>query len=540
MERLPHPAAPDAHATVTASAGTGKTWLLVTRIVRLLLHGAAPDSILAITFTRKAAGEMQSRLGERLFELARSDPDGRRALLEQMGAPTDPATIDRASRLYEALLRAPRPVRTSTFHAFCQEVLRDFPLEAEVPPGFELAEQTGELERAAWSALTDEATAAPDGPTGRALETLMGFTGSVSGLDKALRAFLNHRSDWWAFTSGLDDPAQAASRRLAAELGLDPDDATDPRAGLFTPERCRELHEYRELLQRHPTQAHARQAEALATALDPEAALAGRFGAASEALFTQGGERRARKPSKTQAQKMGAEGEARFLQLHGRLCEAVETVRDAVTAAEALAANRAWYRAGTALLAHYQRIKGERRLLDFADLEWMAYRLLNRADHAQWVQFKLDRRIDHLLVDEFQDTNPTQWRLLLPLLEEMAAGEAERPRTVFLVGDAKQSIYRFRRAAPELLAAADHWLQARLGAHRHPLHASRRSAPAVIETVNRVFGDGPLADSLEAFTPHDTHHGALWGRVEVLPLAPPPEAPEPPAGLRHPLERPRP
>ena len=541
METARDPTAPDENVTVTASAGTGKTWLLVTRVVRLLLAGAAPDSILAITFTRKAAGEMQTRLGERLFELARGDAGARRSALAQMGAPTDEATVDRAGRLYEALLRAPRPVRATTFHAFCQEVLRDFPLEAEVPPGFELAEQTGELERSAWAALTDEATARPDGPTGRALERLIAFCGSVHALEQALRAFLDHRSDWWAFTAGQSDPSGFAGDRLAAEFGADED--TDPRAAFLDGPRCTALAEFRDLLVRHPTQAHQAQAEALATALDPEREVAERFAAVQGALFTQAGEPRKRKASKAQAQKMTEAGEQRFLALHETLCTDLEAARDALLAREALAANRAWYRAGAALLAHYQRIKDERRLLDFADLEWMAYRLLNRADNAQWVQFKLDRRIDHLLVDEFQDTNPTQWRLLLPLLEEMAAAEAERPRTVFLVGDAKQSIYRFRRAAPELLAEADGWLQDHLDAGRHPLHASRRSAPAVIEAVNRVFEQGPLAAVLDDFSHHETHHEGLWGRVEVLPLAQAAEEESedaPREGLRDPLETPRP
>ncbi len=203
----------------------------------------------------------------------------------------------------------------------------------------------------------------------------------------------------------------------------------------------------------------------------------------------------------------------------------------------------AWYEAGTELLAHYQRIKQEQRVLDFADLEWLACELLNRSEHASWVQYKLDSRIDHLLVDEFQDTNPTQWRLLLPLLQELAAGRDDRGRSVFLVGDRKQSIYSFRRANPALLEEASAWLQEYLQAQRYPLDASRRSAGAIIDCVNAVFGSAPLLERLAGFNPHSTHLAGMLGHVELLPLVSATGAPDisgEQTGLRNPLQTPRP
>jgi ATP-dependent helicase/nuclease subunit A len=195
------------------------------------------------------------------------------------------------------------------------------------------------------------------------------------------------------------------------------------------------------------------------------------------------------------------------------------------------------------LLAHYQRIKQEQRVLDFADLEWRACELLNRSDHASWVQFKLDARIEHLLVDEFQDTNPTQWRLLLPLLQELAAGSDDRSRSVFLVGDIKQSIYGFRRAKPALMHEASRWLHEHLGAAGYPLDASRRSARAIMEAVNTVFGRPPLNALLSGFNTHDTHLPDMQGRVEILPLVPPDTTQDDIADgtmeLRNPLRAPR-
>lgn len=169
----------------------------------------------------------------------------------------------------------------------------------------------------------------------------------------------------------------------------------------------------------------------------------------------------------------------------------------------------AWLNAGTRLLNHFQRIKAEQRMLDFADLEWKAYRLLNHGDHAEWVQYKLDQRIEHILVDEFQDTNPTQWHLLYPLLQELAAGGQERARSVFLVGDTKQSIYRFRRADPNLFPAAQYWLAEQLRADTHGLAASWRSAPAVIDFVNQVLKAVRWAPRWPSFPPRHSSHGIV-------------------------------
>ena len=130
----------------------------------------------------------------------------------------------------------------------------------------------------------------------------------------------------------------------------------------------------------------------------------------------------------------------------------------------ALQLNAVWYRTGQRYIDLYQKLKREQRVLDFTDLEWSCYRLLNSADNAHWVQYKIDQRINHVLIDEFQDTNPTQWQLITPLLEEIAAGPGERKRSFFLVGDEKQSIYSFRRANPKLQQQASDYLAKHMSA----------------------------------------------------------------------------
>ncbi len=529
-------------ATVSASAGTGKTWLLITRLVRLLLVGARPEGILAVTFTRKAAAEMQTRLNARLLELARCPPETLDELLEQMGTPLDEATRTCARTLYEKLLGSPSTVKATTFHSFCQDILRRFPLEAGIAPGFELLESSAQWQDVAWEALCDEASRAPDGDAAQALEALFSHCDGLSNTTDALNSFVAQRSDWWAYTERQDQPLTFALERLSEQMQVSPNE--DPQQDFFTGDTLALLGEFTALLQKHPTASNLKLLDALAIARDPAQDAAVRFTAATEVFFTKAGTARARKPSKVQAKKMGENGQQRFLDLHLLLCQHIEQTHEKLNAQQTLERVSSWYRAGVRLLEHFQRLKEEQRVLDFADLEWRAYQLLNHGDNVHWIQYKLDQRLDHLLIDEFQDTNPTQWRLLLPLLQELASGEDERGRSVFLVGDNKQSIYRFRRADPALFDTAQSWLSEQLNAVSQPLDVSWRSADAIMQFVNKVFGEGPLGQHLTHFTRHATHHPQLWGQVEFLPLVetekheqdaddniPPP--------LRNPLQTPR-
>ncbi|HFD79926.1 MAG TPA: DNA helicase UvrD [Gammaproteobacteria bacterium] len=505
--------------SVLASAGTGKTWQLVARLTRLLLHGARLDSILAITFTRKAAGEMQQRLGERLRELLEADDRRLDELLNEIGERPGPQLRQRARELYERWLRSEQTLRATTFHAFCQELLRRFPLEAGLPPGFELLEQTGLLVEESWDALFADATRRPRGAAAQALETLFEALNGLHNTRAALFSFVEHRSDWWAWTQGARDPVAVARHRLAQRLEVDEEIAGGQR--LWNADGRAALAEFATLLARHQTRANERHSAQLGQALaesDAEQALE----AICEVFFTGSGGRRARKDSKRLRDSLGDAGAERLLELNAWACEQLEQILEHRRRRHSLRLNNAWYLAGQHMLDHYQRIKQERRLLDFSDLEWNAWRLLTDSEHAHWIQYKLDQRIDHLLIDEFQDTNPTQWQLVLPLLEEIAAG-GERDRSLFIVGDAKQSIYRFRRGNPRLLQRAADWMRQHLGAGTVRLDLSRRSAPAVIEVVNRVFRHPELAACMPDFQTHEAHRQDAWGRVELWPLVTPGE-----------------
>jgi len=506
---------PEQSFSVRASAGTGKTWQLVARLTRLLLHGAQLNSILAITFTRKAAGEMQQRLNERLRELLEADDRQLDTILSSMGETPTADIRRRARKLLEQSLRCEQNLRSTTFHSFCQELLQRFPLEAGLPPGFELAEQTGLLIQESWDALFAEATAGHEQPLAESLELLFETLNGLHNTRNALFTFVEHRSDWWAYTQQAREPAVVATGHLQQQL--EPAQQASASSNFWNDATRFKLGEFAALLGQHPTSTNQKYLAAiehiLANIDDPETAI----GAIRPVFFTGSGERRKRSSSQAQRKTMGERGEDRFVELHEAFCAQLEQLTEQHNRQRTLRINGAWYRAGQRMLEHYQRIKRERRLLDFADLEWNTYQLLNHPDHAHWIQFKLDQRIDHLLIDEFQDTNPTQWRLILPLLEEMAAG-GERPRSLFIVGDAKQSIYRFRRGNPQLLGVAAQWMQSHLQAGSIHLDHSWRSSPAVMEFVNRVFQHPDIEGLLPDFQTHTTHQGELWGRVELWPL----------------------
>ena len=509
-------ARPDINATVSASAGTGKTWLLVTRIIRLLLADTEPGSILALTFTRKAAAEMQMRLQERLYQLATADDNELSELLFQAGSITNLDTRKKSRELYEKLLHADFQVRLQTFHSFCQDILSHFPLEADITPGFELIENTALLQQQAWEELFAEATRNSQGMLANDLDALMQACNGPSNTRNSLNSMLHHRSDWWAFTENKKDAAAYASTQLQQQLEVDT--AADPYAAFFGDVSREKLACFEELLRKHATKTNLGHAEIIANALREQGHDEDRFRLLTPVFLTSAQKPRSRKSTKKQQEVMGSDGEASFLQLHQAICDTMLQTLEMSRRLRTLELNAVWYRTGQRYIDLYQKLKREQRVLDFTDLEWNCYRLLNEADNAHWVQYKIDQRIDHVLIDEFQDTNPTQWQLITPLLEEIAAGPGERRRSFFLVGDEKQSIYSFRRANPKLQQQASDYLARTMSAVDIKLDASRRSSPVIIDTVNAIFEQDKIRHYMPDFSTHSTYLKDVPGSASLFPL----------------------
>jgi ATP-dependent helicase/nuclease subunit A len=523
---------PAASVVIEACAGSGKTWMLVSRIVRLLLADTAPSQILAITFTRKAAQEMATRLRAWLYELATaSDEDARKFLRERAVPEQDvEALLPKARQLYERFLTAQPPITIATFHSWFLQLLRRAPLDAGALGDVNLVEQTSALVEEAWESFASRVQRDRESPVARGLDRLFGESG-LENTRRLLTRFLHRRADWQAYTRGQKDPVGYALERIREEMAVAPDaDVIGPL--LADAEFQKETAEYAALLARNtPTD----QKLALrVTAVDADTAR--RFDSICSGVLTDKGEPRSRKAGKEQAKRLGAAGEARLLELHAVLGARLLEARADLADQASYRFNEAALHCGVALLDAYQRVKGDRQVIDYADIECHAWELVSVSDHAVYMHYKLDSRYRHILLDEFQDTNPLQWLTLKSWLEAAAAADM-RP-TVFMVGDPKQSIYRFRRAETRLFAQAARYLQEEFGARTLPQDESRRCPPPVIEAVNRVFS---IEDAFKGFEKHAAHYRDKPGRVEVLPLVQAvagPEAQGVEPGLRNPLEQP--
>ena len=537
---------PHRSAVVSACAGSGKTWLLVARIFRLLLDGAAPSSILAITFTRKAAQEMTARLDRLLRDAAMADDEALDRLLQErdvtppVEAAARTALRERARCLFERVLTADPPLTVSTFHGWFLQLVQRAPLEAGTLSAHSLTEEGAALVAEAMQRFG--AKAARSAPLAAALDQLFAHCG-LESTQSMLRSFIANRASWWAMTRAEVQPLQAIVERLAAALPAPLCD--DPSLELLLPARAdeallRDLKAYRELLTRNNTgkfdNERAAQLDEAAACTDP-ARWHARLRAA---LYTAGGCGPAFKYDSNAARRgrLGVEGEARFLELFASLTSQFDALAALLLEQQSYHLNVATFTCAVELLAEFDAVKQQRQAIDFADLEQHACRLLTDDDHAACVHARLDARYRHLLLDEFQDTNPLQWMALRAWLDAAQAA-GEKP-TVFLVGDPKQSIYRFRGAEALLFDAARDFLVAHFDARVLDQDRSRRCSGPVIDLVNRLFEGHAV---FTGFRTHEAFDRRKPGCIEVLPLIGRPDAkaqalPETTDALRDPLDGP--
>ena len=496
---------PSRSVVVEACAGSGKTWLLVSRMVRLLLDGAEPSQILAITFTRKASQEMQARLQEWLRDLALKDEAFVRQFFAERGLPQlNAEQLQRARSLYTRVLLAQPAITISTFHGWFMQVIQRAPLNADVMQGSSLLEHPASEQEEAWEELLEHMRRQPEDELAQRMMWLFAECG-LFNTRKLLFNFLARRAEWWVYVEGQRDGLKFALDNLRTELEVDM--AFDPVSGWGMCGSSEELFfAFVRQLAGNGTETQQGRAEELARGwmdTKPEE----RFASVSPLLFTQAGEARSFKPTKKQ------DAEA-FLLARDALFDSLQTVRDTLAEQQAYLLNEAVLHCGVALLERYQALKVQKQQMDFSDLEWQLCRLLQLSEHAETMQYKLDSRYRHVLLDEFQDTNPLQWQILRAWFDAAVAVESQP--TVFLVGDPKQSIYRFRRADARLFGVARDYLREHFNAATQGNNLTRRNAPAVVDVVNAVFHEQP--DGF-AFILHETHQQELPGHVLVLPLS---------------------
>ncbi len=455
---------PARSVVVEACAGAGKTWMLVSRILRALLAGAEPQEIVAITFTRKAAGEMRQRLQEWLADFAVCNAEARvqalcdRGLSEAEAASAEPAL----AALHERLLRGGRFVEIRTFHAWFAQLLRTAPLEflqaQNVAPELQLIEDESDLLPELWQ---------------RFHGAVLADAALLDDYQTQVTARGRHVLQNWLLAGF----GKRVELRLAQARGVLMDSMPD--ASSILPGCADPLDVFRaargELLDLARQLGQAKGVKAQTAAVEIEKGIDD-FAAVFAALFTKDG-----KPRKGLGDSPAQQA----------ACDRLALIQQAVEQQEAWCEHRRMVRLALVLTNQFDAIKRERGLVDMNDLERGALALLGDSELSGWVQQRLDAQLRHLLIDEFQDTSPLQWQALKGWLEGYAGAGGGRSLSVFIVGDPKQSIYRFRRAEPRVFAAATEFVATALNGAVLACDHTRRNAQQVIAAVNQVFDGAP-------------------------------------------------
>jgi len=511
---------PEHNAIVSASAGTGKTWFLVARIKRLLLSGAHPNSILAITFTRKATSEIKDRLETDLKKWASADDEKLKSYLVEIGLKKpNEKDIKNAHELYEHYQFSDRSIQIMTFHSFSQEILKKFPIEANVPIGFSVGEQS-EINLIKGTAIDKifSTKNIDDIELIDQITTLLALVGGMENARTILYNFIEKQNVWRAFTQ--DNTEMQTTALESLDNLYAPFINTNNLDSFFSEDTLKQLTNLATYLKN----GNNTQKEFSKTITE----IAGKKEQSDQDFL--GVEKIFLKPdrsyrklslSKKFTNTLFEKDLDKPLMLWDELAELCLQTRLRINAKNVYEINRALYIVSQHLFDIFQDIKFKRGILDYDDLEWYAYKLLNKSGHSQWVQYKLDQRINHFLIDEFQDTNPTQWLLLKPLFEEIASKEqVGSKKSIFIVGDKKQSIYGFRLANPEIQSIANTYIEENFLNFSSPeLGTSYRSSPAIIDFVNQLFSDTDYL-SYNNFIEHKTADSLVnrWGYIEILPL----------------------
>ncbi|MDP5219484.1 double-strand break repair helicase AddA [Ruegeria sp. 2205SS24-7] len=510
-ERQVQAARPDASTWLAANAGSGKTRVLTDRVARLLLSDVEPQHILCLTYTKAAASEMQNRLFKRLGEWAMLDDARLQAELTDLGleGAVDSARLAHARTLFARAIETPGGLKIQTIHSFCSALLRRFPLEAGVSPQFsEMEDRAAGLLRA--EIVEDFA----DGDESAIVDGIAQFV-TDTDLDALTQAIAQNRTgfqtirDWaglldlFDLPQGFDEQALSGSVYLGGEVEL--------------------IRSIRPIL----TESGGNNAKAAAKLAAFSEATLVQLPILESVLLTSAS---AKEPFSA---KIGSfptkpvrEGPlaGQMPQLEA-LMQRVEDARERRLALTAARKSFALHRFAAAFLPEYERRKQLRGWLDFDDLIYKARHLLNDPAVAAWVLYRLDGGIDHILVDEAQDTSPAQWDVIEKLAQEFTAGEGARPdveRTIFVVGDKKQSIYSFQGADPD----AFDQMQAQFGTRlessgsklwKSTLEYSFRSSPAILRLVDLVFAERPDA-GFRKEAQHRAFKGDLPGRVDLWPV----------------------
>ena len=519
---------PATSAWVAASAGTGKTYVLTNRVLRLMLAGTDPAKILCVTFTKAAAAEMANRINKLLSAMAVLPQDRLIAAVRDLtGNPPDRDMQTRARTLFAEVLELPGGLKIDTIHAFCQSLMARFPLEAGIAPHSTVADDrtaASLFQEATIDTLT-EAQSGRDPLLEEAVATVAHAT-SEPGFSELLNALalrrqkvqdvLNSYPDFAAFEAALLDALGLEGGKAEAEI-LEAACLEDAIDGAGLEQAAEAL----------STGAKTDQERGTAISLwiaSQEARVDG-FNAYAGQFLTGRGNATLSGIRARLATKKVVEGSPSALDALTGEAERLLAVMTARRLARVSGFTKALLRFARHLFVKYEFLKRRQGVLDYDDLIGHARRLLGGPGDAAWVLYKLDGGIDHILVDEAQDTNPVQWQIIDALASEFLAGlgASEADRTVFAVGDAKQSIYGFQHADPREFARMRQEFRrkceaASLKFHDGSLDLSFRSTEAVLSLVDAVFAEPDARRGLgdeDRTLRHDAHRAGAGGSVEL-------------------------
>ena len=502
---------------LTASAGTGKTQVLTGRVLRLLLQGVRPGAILGLTFTKAGAAEMAQRVRRILAEWVRLDDKALRRQLDFLGADhLDPEVLTRARTRFAAVIDAPgQGLAFQTIHSFCQSLLGAFPVEAGLTPGFRALEdaEASLLRRELLAGFAEASERGSDPaflPKLSALAERLGEDGALAWLDRCaargpdllrlpdpVAPVLRHM-----FDLPLSDPADWLARWCAGEVDeAGWRDIMAEYIGWATPTGEKMANIIGDWLASGAEQRADGLATLLTTVFTKEGALRSDFGKKLAAVADL-------------AERCG------------------EAARSALHTATAMAASDRYavaLEAGRSFAGQWEAHKRAAGLVEFNDLIAHTLKLLSEDGAAQWIRYKLDQQIDHILVDEAQDTNAEQWTIIKALAEEYFAGEGTRDpatRTLFVVGDYKQAIFGFQGTDPANFSEAEAWFREKGLAAERPfaelsIATSYRCAPAILRAVDEVaktIGPEQLGLSADAVVRHEAAPGNTGGIVTLWPV----------------------
>ena len=537
MKKFDNAIACDPHKSVivSACAGSGKTWLLVARMIRLLLAGAKPHEILALTFTRKAAQEMRDRLYGLLQEFSMADDKTLISELEGRGLSNAEAVklLPQAKSLYLKVLASPQAIVIDTFHGWFGRLLNAAPISAAVQPGFSLREDGKRLLDECledwWGDLPSDLRVHYD--------ILLKQLGA-SNTDKFLMGsygLMKQRGAWTFFAQACKEKGVTPAehfKHFLPRLNLE-----NPLLQMWNAPKARADFEFLIRCFAHSSTQESEFMPRLVSALE----CMQRGGDVMEVasllqlvfLNADGGSRsnnnKALGAVKTYLKNEGLSHlESDHIAYKQAWAQAFVDFLDWQAEKDVYALNQAWFAMSERMMDHAAAAKEVMRVRDFDDLEIGVSKLMADSANTAYLQARLDARYKHILIDEFQDTNPLQWQILRAWFE--GYGEDKNKPSVFIVGDPKQSIYRFRRADPRLFASAKEFLKSEMGAIALDQDTTRRNAPDINKAVNATFARSQLPPTYE-FNEQDT----LWkplseglpneiysreGEAALLPLIP--------------------